>query len=61
MVFAALLPVAIAIVTRPAMYNGIRHFLFVIPPLAVLGGLAAGFIIETIRKKPQRPRSPPRS
>ena len=54
MVFAALLPVAIAIVTRPAMYNGIRHFLFVIPPLAVLGGLAAGFIIETIRKKSQQ-------
>ena len=36
------------------MYNGIRHFLFVIPPLAVLGGLAAGFIIETIRKKSQQ-------
>jgi hypothetical protein len=53
-VFAALLPVAIAIITRPAMYNGIRHFLFVIPPLAVLGGLAAGFIIETIRKKSQQ-------
>lgn len=50
-VFAALLPVAIAMITRPAMYNGIRHFLFVIPPLAVLGGLAAGWIIETIRKK----------
>ena len=49
-----LLPVAIAIVTRPAMYNGIRHFLFVIPPLAVLGGLAAGFIIETIRKRSQQ-------
>ncbi|HKY86412.1 MAG TPA: glycosyltransferase family 39 protein [Pseudorhodoplanes sp.] len=53
-VFAALLPVTIAIVTRPAMYNGIRHFLFVIPPLAVLGGLAAGFIIEAIRKKSQQ-------
>lgn len=50
-VFAALLPVAIAIATRPAMYNGIRHFLFVIPPLAVLGGLAGGWIIEAIRKK----------
>lgn len=53
-VFAALLPVAIALVTRPAMYNGIRHFLFVIPPLAVLGGLAAGFIIDAIRKKSQQ-------
>jgi hypothetical protein len=48
-VFAALLPIAIAIVTRPAMYNGIRHFLFVIPPLAVLGGLAGSFILAKIR------------
>jgi hypothetical protein len=53
-VFATLLPVAIAMITRPAMYNGIRHFLFVIPPLAVLGGVAAGFIIETIRKASPR-------
>jgi Dolichyl-phosphate-mannose-protein mannosyltransferase len=37
---AATLPVAIAIVKRPALYNGIRHFIFVIPPMAVLGGLA---------------------
>ncbi len=50
-VFAALLPLAIALITRPAMYNGIRHFLFVIPPLAVLGGLAGGFLIETIRAR----------
>lgn len=50
-VFAALLPLAIALITRPAMYNGIRHFLFVIPPLAVLGGLAGGWIIETIRAR----------
>lgn len=53
-VFAALLPVAIAMITRPAMYNGIRHFLFVIPPLAVLGGVAAGFIIDAIRKRSQQ-------
>ncbi|MES1154928.1 MAG: glycosyltransferase family 39 protein [Pseudorhodoplanes sp.] len=53
MVFAALLPVAIAIITRPAMYNGIRHFLFVIPPFAVLCGLAGAWIIEQIRKHSQ--------
>jgi len=28
------------------MYNGIRHFVFVLPPLAVAGGLAAAFIAE---------------
>jgi Dolichyl-phosphate-mannose-protein mannosyltransferase len=37
---AAVLPIAIAILKRPALYNGIRHFIFVIPPMAVLGGLA---------------------
>src|ERR1700744_803957 len=37
---AATLPIAIAIVKRPALYNGIRHFVFVIPPMAVIGGVA---------------------
>lgn len=37
---AATLPILFTIVTRPAMYNGIRHFVFVAPPLAVLGGIA---------------------
>lgn len=37
---AATLPLAIAMVKRPALYNGIRHFIFVIPPMAVLAGAA---------------------
>jgi hypothetical protein len=37
---AASLPIAIAMVKRPALYNGIRHFVFVIPPMAVVGGVA---------------------
>jgi hypothetical protein len=40
LVLAATLPIAIAIVKRPALYNGIRHFIFVIPPMTVLGGVA---------------------
>jgi hypothetical protein len=43
---AATLPILIAIVTRPAMYNEIRHFVFVFPPLAILGGLAGGWLAE---------------
>jgi hypothetical protein len=39
--FAALVPIGVAVATRPAMYNGIRHFIFVTPPLAALGGYAA--------------------
>jgi hypothetical protein len=37
---AAMLPLLIAMVKRPALYNGIRHFIFVIPPMAVLAGTA---------------------
>jgi hypothetical protein len=39
---AAALPLVIAMVKRPALYNGIRHFVFVIPPMAVLAGVAFG-------------------
>src|SRR5205085_11963327 len=40
---AATLPLVIAMVKRPALYNGIRHFVFVIPPMAVLAGTAVGW------------------
>ncbi|HEX2216533.1 MAG TPA: glycosyltransferase family 39 protein [Xanthobacteraceae bacterium] len=43
---AALGPMLIVITTRPAMYNGFRHFLFLLPPLAVLGGLAGAWLME---------------
>ena len=45
---AAILPVAVTVIARPAMYNGIRHFLFVLPPLAVAGGLAGAWIVQWI-------------
>src|SRR5262245_17510199 len=48
---AALLPLAVTIALRPAMYNGIRHFLFVLPPLAVLGGLAGAVIVEAASRR----------
>ena len=48
---AALLPLAVTIALRPAMYNGIRHFVFVLPPLAVLGGLAAVFLVEMAARR----------
>jgi hypothetical protein len=43
---AALLPLAFAMVKRPALYNGIRHFIFVIPPMAVLGGVALAGLVR---------------
>ena len=47
---AAILPVLVTIVVRPYLYNGIRHLLFVVPPLAALGGLAAGWIAPRLRQ-----------
>ena len=46
---AATLPLAIAMVKRPALYNGIRHFVFVIPPMAVLGGVGFAWTMERLR------------
>jgi dolichyl-phosphate-mannose-protein mannosyltransferase len=37
---AATLPLLIAMVKRPALYNGIRHFIFVVPPMTVVAGVA---------------------
>ncbi len=48
---AALLPLAATIALRPAMYNGIRHFVFVLPPLAVLGGLAGAWLTEALSRQ----------
>jgi len=48
---AVIFPVALAIATKPAMYNGIRHFLFILPPLCVLGGLAGIFILRWLAER----------
>jgi hypothetical protein len=48
---AAILPVVVTMMTRPAMYNGIRHFVFIVPPLAVLGGAAGAWIAGRIRSQ----------
>jgi 4-amino-4-deoxy-L-arabinose transferase-like glycosyltransferase len=46
---AATLPLVIAMVKRPALYNGIRHFIFLLPPMAVLGGLAFEWAMSWMR------------
>ncbi|WP_246164094.1 glycosyltransferase family 39 protein [Blastochloris sulfoviridis] len=50
---AALVPILVTVATKPAMYNGIRHFVFVTPPLAVLGGLAVAWLIERLAPLPR--------
>ena len=48
LVAAALLPILLTVVTRPVLYNGIRHFLFVVPPMAVLGGVTVAYLFEKL-------------
>jgi hypothetical protein len=48
---AATLPLMIAMVKRPALYNGIRHFLFVIPPMAVMAGFGFAWIVDRVKRQ----------
>ena len=40
LVFVVLFPIATAIILRSTLYDAVRHFLFVIPPLAILAAAA---------------------
>jgi hypothetical protein len=48
LVFAGMFPISLTVLTKPAMYNGIRHFVFLAPALAALGGLAGAWIAEQL-------------
>ncbi|WP_296578314.1 glycosyltransferase family 39 protein [Xanthobacter sp.] len=52
-VTAAAFPVLLTVVTRPVMYNGIRHFVFVTPALALLGGYAASWLWQKAQALPR--------
>jgi hypothetical protein len=47
---AAAVPILLTMITRPALYNGLRHFVFVLPPLAVLGGLAGATLFARLAR-----------
>ncbi len=51
---AASLPLVIAMVKRPALYNGIRHFVFVIPPMAVLAGVSFAWGMNWLKNNHRR-------
>lgn len=48
---AALFPIGYFIAFRPTAYNGIRHFLFVVPPLAVLAGIGFDWAWRRIERQ----------
>ena len=47
-VIAAILPLAYALIARPTAYNVLRHFAFVLPPLAILAGLGLARALSVI-------------
>ncbi len=47
---SGVLPVAYAVLARSPLYNGCRHFLFVIPPLCALAGAAVIHLLHQIRR-----------
>ena len=49
-VMAAFVPILYAIIARPAIYNGLRHFLFIIPPLCVLAAAGIEQLLAAARK-----------
>src|SRR5258706_15505018 len=50
LMLAATLPLAVAMVKRPALYNGIRHFIFVIPPMTALAGTAFAWAMNWLKQ-----------
>ena len=43
-----LIPVAYVLAARPPMYDGMRHFLFVLPPVFALGAAGWGFLLDRL-------------
>jgi len=41
--------VAYVLIRKPSMYDGLRHFLFILPPIFIFTGLAFEFLMERIQ------------
>ncbi|HMI89749.1 MAG TPA: glycosyltransferase family 39 protein, partial [Polyangiales bacterium] len=50
----AVVPLACACVVRPVDYDGMRHVLFVVPPLACLAGAGLCFALQRLALRPAR-------
>ena len=44
-------PVVYVIMTHPNIYDGIRHFLFILPAMALLAGVGADWILQALKGK----------
>lgn len=45
---ALLTPLVFVILDRPALYNGVRHFTFVIPTLAIVAGIGLSALLDSL-------------
>lgn len=52
--FAGLFPVVYAVISKPPMYNGLRHFLFVVPPLTVMAAAGIVAALDWARRRHRR-------
>lgn len=51
---AVLFPLVFVLVDKPALYNGVRHFTFVIPPLAVLAAIGIDQTLAKLQSSAKR-------
>ncbi len=53
LILSVLVPVAIVLLTRPALYNGTRHFTFLLPSLAVFAALGLDRYFARLGDRPR--------
>lgn len=53
LVVAAMFPLVFILLDKPALYNGIRHFTFILPPLAVLAALGLSAMLDMLTVSPK--------
>lgn len=54
LLFAGLFPLLYLTLSRPVLYDGIRHFLFAIPPLVCVGALGLDWLLRRIEQSGRR-------
>ncbi len=52
--FAIVFPVAYAVAIKAVLFDGMRHFIFVLPPIAVAAALAADAGLRAVARRPWR-------
>ncbi len=52
--FAAIFPIVYAIAVRVSLFDGMRHFLFVMPPICIVAAFAFQRLLEWLEPKPWR-------